>query len=316
MSGRAVELASFLVALSIGALARAEAPAFVWEAPEGCPSSTDMEGRIRARVTSGSVWRVRGRVLREAAGFQVQLTTPGGERVLTAPTCDQAAEAAIVIVALAVDGATLRPSAGEVRPPTGPSAADAETVARDEAPPRAPAQARMPERHWGVSLGGALDASTLPEPSPGLTGAVAFSAGALSLGVEVSGFRAQSQRASGEPPVAVTMALVDVMATGCVTGRPLARALEAGGCVGAGVGILPAESDGITSPKASVGIRPQALVALRAGWILSDHLVLRIQAGPLLDPVRPSFRVDGLGEIYRPPAFTFRGSAGLEVRFR
>src|SRR4051812_46516798 len=116
MQRRAVELASIAFAWSILASAAArsgeERPAFSWEAPEGCPASADMEGRILACVRSGLGWTVRGVVHREASGFRVQLTTPSGERLLTASTCEQAADATVVIVALAVDGAIGARTAG------------------------------------------------------------------------------------------------------------------------------------------------------------------------------------------------------------
>src|SRR5438445_13628937 len=106
-------VAALVVMDPFGARAADANGGFTWTAPEGCPSSGNVETRIRARVRSPWEWPVRGRVEREGSAVRVELTTPRGQRVLTAPTCEQAAEAVAVIVALAVDGQSIDAPLGE-----------------------------------------------------------------------------------------------------------------------------------------------------------------------------------------------------------
>jgi hypothetical protein len=78
---------------------------------------------------------------------------------------------------------------------------------------------------------------------------------------------------------------------------------------------MPAGSEGVIAPKRGVGVRPQGTIAGRIGWWLGDRTMVIVQGGPLVDPSRPPFQIDGVGDLYRPPAVSFRASAGLEWRF-
>jgi hypothetical protein len=306
---RATLVAALLALHPFDARAAEANGGFAWVAPEGCPSSSNVETRIRARVRSPWEWPVRGRVEREGSAMRVELTTPRGQRVLTAPTCEQAAEAVAVIVALAVDGQSLDAPLGE------PIPARAEPV-RTESPPAQGLQRESGGRMWGVSIAGAVDSASLPSPSPGLAVGVGVSTGALSLGLSATGFLPRTAVAPTDSSVRASVALVDLMVSGCVVTSLKPRIpAEIGACVGGGVGAMPAGSEGIVAPKRGVGVRPQGTIAGRIGWWLGDRALLVVQAGPMVDPSRPPFQVDGVGDVYRPPSVSFRGSAGLEWRF-
>src|SRR5258708_32422321 len=85
LSLRAAIVAAF-VALPWVARAADATGGFAWTAPDGCPASSNVETRIRARVRGAWEWPVRRRVVPQGASVIGVLTTPCGQRALTAPT--------------------------------------------------------------------------------------------------------------------------------------------------------------------------------------------------------------------------------------
>lgn len=348
--------AALLGVLVIGRRAyAADRVTFAWETPPGCPSSGSVEAAIVTRLGSARPATrvdVRGTVVREADGFRVRLSIGAHERTLLAPSCRHAAEAAAVIVAVAIEEAARASAAGDTTMPssaTEPATGDAPSpgkpasaekpavAAPTQTPPApvgpAPAPAPVPRatpeatpettppftRHFEIGLGAGIDTATLPEPSPGIALSASYRATRwLSLGIVASAFLPQTQQASGEPPVRADVLLVDAIARACVL-APLAlgaRALDLGGCLGAGVGLLPAESASISNPSSGVGVRPELWAAGHARLALTGRFGLHLDAGPLVDPSRPPFEVAGVGTVHRPAIVTFRGVLGVGIIFR
>lgn len=134
-----IRAASWCLAAAIARTALAAPPPIVWEAPDGCPSQSDVEAQIAAML-AGSVRAVapgtslRFKVVRDGAGWRLggRLTGPDGvaERTLVARDCAALAEAAALIAAIAVDPEHVAPgevpvstdSSPEVPPPPDPPA--------------------------------------------------------------------------------------------------------------------------------------------------------------------------------------------------
>jgi hypothetical protein len=185
LSALAVALALFLVAGE----ARARGVELEWQAPDGCPGRERVEAgveRITGRTildSSGSFALLRATISVEGGRYRmtlVALETSGAERERTvfAEDCEQAAEAAIAVLAT-----TLGASAQEA--PVAEAPPVAETPASRAPPPAAvegramplasaPAESTAASAPRGVpaalegSLGAALglELGTLPRPSP------------------------------------------------------------------------------------------------------------------------------------------------------
>jgi hypothetical protein len=332
---RATATAAVLVGLTTSAPARADdRVTFAWDAPQGCPSSAAVEAAIVARLGAARVASrvdVRGSVSREAAGFRVRVSTGPNERALVAPSCAQAAEAVAVIVAVAIDEAerarATPPATSTPDNPTTVTPAEASEparLARAEAPPAEwptdpPASASSPFTRWiELCVGAGVDTASLPKPSPGIAVSADWRVARwLSLGVVVSAFLPQTERHAGDPAVRATVALVDAIAGACVL-APVAvgaREMDLGACLGAGAGLLPAESAAVSNPASGLGMRPELLAAGRLRLPLSGRFALRLDAGPLVDPSRPPFEVGGVGVVHRPAIATFRAIVGVGIIF-
>jgi hypothetical protein len=82
-----------------------------WHAPDGCPDDTEMLARIRAHLPSGHRsprgWSVEVRIANEGARYSMELVLRNGEsharRMIASESCAALADAAALLVALAVD---------------------------------------------------------------------------------------------------------------------------------------------------------------------------------------------------------------------
>jgi hypothetical protein len=158
----------FVVALPPAA--HADPLELAWDSPDDCPDRDDVEELVAQRlgeraVTSNVPLSASGRVAQTPNGFSLTLRTPHGERRLEAPSCDELAQSAAVILALLIDPH----AAPEPEPEPEPdSDSDAETSA--------PTAANSRSRAWHGFVRAELvaDAGLLPNVSlgPGLAGGV------------------------------------------------------------------------------------------------------------------------------------------------
>jgi hypothetical protein len=243
----------------------------------------------------------------EGSVVRVELTTASGARTVTAPTCEEAAEAVVVIVAIAVVEELAEHAPSEAPKPTEPPKPSETT---QPPPPSSPSKT-----YWGLSFETGMDSISLPQLTAGISLGARIGHGLFSAGLQLGGFLPQTQRSPA--PIEATVGLYEAMAEGCLLApfRP-EIVLEVGACIGLGVGIMPAQGASISHPASDIGARPQGVMDGQIGWVLGKGWVFRLRAGPLLDPLRPSFQISGIGEVYRPPTTSFRASAGIELRFQ
>jgi hypothetical protein len=303
---RQLALVGALIALPASATAQPSAGALTWDAPPGCPSAQDVEARIAARVETPPR-EVRVRVVEVPEGVRVDMSTDGADRTFVAPTCDDAATAVAVIVALAAH------AKAQAAPPVLAKAP--EVVPPRPAPLPLPPPAPSPPTRWSVSAAGVADTGSLPHVSPGIGLGIQARRGIGAVGLTASAFLPKTEHAAGEPAVQTTVTLVDLLALGCLLVPVLPRT-DAGGCVGAGVGMLHGASGSIDRPRSNAGLRPEGVLLGRAEVAFSSAFSLRLEGGALADPIRNPFRVEGVGEVYRPPALALRFGLGLDIRFR
>lgn len=266
-----------------------------WRAPEGCPERSavadEVERLASSRAPAVDALEVEIDVSRAGEAWLARLTTRSaagrGERKLQAPSCGELAEAAALVVALA-----LCPSA---------------------APEPAPPAPLPPSRHAFLRPLAAADAGTLVKPSlqAGLAAAATF--GPLRLEAQLA--RGFEQRASRGPRPESGLALqvpIAIALRGCWT--LWSGAAELGACVGAEGAAIRGQGFGISDPAAASGLWLGALAEGALGLQLSSAFAVRVGAGAALALVRPTFSMDGYGEVHRPTTVAARLSAGVEVR--
>lgn len=323
--GRVAAIATCAVCV-VGAPASAQperptssGPTVVWSAPAGCPASEDVAARIARRVPARSA----GDDATETARVEVRATSEGytadvrlGEarRTLTAPTCEDAAEAVAVVIALA-RGGRAEPEPEATPPPEPPAPRDAPPRPRPVGAAGAPPGPRLQGR---VAVLGALDTASLPNLAAGATAHVALHRGAFGGGLALSAFVPNTATfgARGEARIG----LVDALVLGCASPRlagpdEAGRAghLAAGACAGGGVGVLFGTSDGVSTPESGAGPRPELAGLGRVTAGLGGGFALRGELGVVVDPVRFPFRVANVGDVFRPPAASARIGLGLEA---
>lgn len=281
-----------------------------WDAPPSCPTAEDIEARIKSR-TPNPPRSVTVQVSLDSdpaaptGQVRVTMSTDGAERSFVAPSCEEAATAVAVIVALAANKAEPPPEL----PPEKPTPPPPPPTPREQPQPPPPNDAWR----WVVGLGGAVDTGSLPSLAPGVAiGVEARAPRTFVIGLEVAGFAPKTERVA---PAEATIALVDVLPRACAL-LPFGAAVRGGTCLGAGVGIMPGESANVTQPRSAIGFRPEAVWLARLEATLSAWASARVEGGALVDPVRPPFRIDPWGEIYRPPLLTARLAAMVDFRFR
>jgi hypothetical protein len=243
-----------------------------WEAPAGCPDRAAVRARLpeaRRPIT------VRARSVRGANDrWAIHLEIDGGARDLEADTCAELADAAVLIVSLALDGASSDP-------PTPP----------------APIRAAPGERvRFGARALGGVDLGTLPAAAFVVSAAVTARAARWRGEVALSWL--SSQRRVSPSGFGGDFDAGRVTLRGCFV--PFAHRLELRACVGVDVGLLVGAGVGVDAPD--VGIAPW--VAARLGAEAAWRVLPWLAAVALVDGVavleRPRFSLRDGTVVHTP----------------
>lgn len=272
-----------------------------WEAPAGCPDAQSVRDAVARGLASvaGRVARVEATVsvtAVDAEHWRAALALRGMDwtatRMLKGPSCAAVADASALVIVLAL--------AAELQ--------EREVIV--EAPPM---PAPGPRSSPAIGVVGMVDTKTLPSPAPGA---------AVSLGwrwpharVDLRGalFGAQPARIEDQPDKGASLWLL----TGSVQGCWLFGGVVAvGPCGAAGLDRLAGRGFG---PIAST-YRSNLAPFLGAGAVLelrlSRWVVPFLSAEAAFPLVRARFSIEHVGEVHQAAAGTFRGAAGVELRFR
>jgi hypothetical protein len=316
------------VLLVVPRVARAEAPpvdaAIAWSAPPECPDEAALRaevGRLLARPLghSGETTQVRGEVARDpgASGryrLRLSITRAGvlKERQLDGETCAQVTDAAAVVLALAIDA--------EALPTEPPSPVDPPPAALIEVAPRPAGQGRASaapaapslRARWDVAALAGVDSVSLPAPAAGLGLGVG-----LGLGADRIELRAMAwlpRRAMPGSPFGADVALY---AAGLRYCRWLFRGmLDLAPCGGLEAGALVASAvgGGIAPMSSGLGRWLDPQLGLLGVFRPTPRFSVSLAADGLASIFRDQFVILGAGDVYRPPAATFRASLGVHVR--
>ena len=307
-----------------------------WQAPPTCPSGSNVlqraEQLLRHSAAPKEPVRARAIVVDAGEAYSVTLETQQGtqtwHRTLRAPSCEELADAAALVVAMAVDPDLGGAKAGDP-PPQARSAAD-DDQDRLVAPIVAPLPAALPptpapptasppgEASPLFSVHAAAralgDVGALPRPALGVE--IAAGAGVSALRVELTGtllpgvreVTATAPDRGGEiglwaigPRLCYELVLGSVRALGCA-------GLEGGQITGDGFGATSwTDTRSATWLAARIGGR----VVIELWPAASASLALEGVA-----PVtRPEFVLENLGRVHRPSALNARLGLGVELHF-
>lgn len=305
-----------------------------WNAPAECPQGAAAQARVRrlagAAQAQGTAALVASVTIAKLAEGRWSATLQLGTstRVLDGESCEGVADAAIVILAMAVDPESapeLEP-APEAEPEPAPLAAEPEpSPPAPTAPaPAAPAVSapaaveRVPEPEaasgsaarsepapWGASLRSFGEWGMLPSPSVG--GVVAGHAAWSSHRIELSALGLLPRDAEVEGgSQGGEFSWFGFQLMGCqLLARPafVCGGVEGGRLSGAGFG----SREERTGHALWVAPGVEALFAPALGSALS----LEISAGIFIALLKPEFAIDGVGVVHQPSPVSARVELGI-----
>lgn len=298
-------------------------------APEGCPSASSIEQTVMELVHTvpPAPLSARATIARLGERFTVTLVTAAGERTFDGETCQAAADALTVILALAVD-----PNASTMPPVGAPGAAPAPTPA--PAPPSAPAapvapvapvvpvvpetkstapSAERPTAPEPLTLGGSLvaliDTGLLPGIGVGALGALRLNSGVVSAEFSGKFLFPRSTTLDDGSNRGGTFRWAGLGLDGCL------RVLDPlHSCFGVEVGGLTGQGFGVDQRFTSTA----TIVALTGGAVgrleIDGGFSLEARLGVAVPMDRPVFGLEGFGELHEPDPVTVR--VGIGVAFQ
>lgn len=200
-------------------------------------------------------------------------------------------------------------SLGPAEPPPPAIAAADDLSPAPARPPQSPAPPRLAAALRLAALG---DRGSTPGLAGGLTGGVGLLAGNWRL--DLAAVWLAPRPTSPRDGLTAHIGVLAAQLRGCAVPRlgslefPVCLGFEAGGMRGRGSGdaITPAND---WRPWLAVVVGPTL------AWRFTRRLALLVQADLVVPVVRPSFTVDGFGEVYRAGQAAGRAGLGLEVKF-
>lgn len=259
-----------LALLALVVAGQAGALHFEWTAPPSCPTAAALRARL------GNVAGVASATVREeAGGWVLEVRARDSTRTLVAKTCEEAADAAVLIIQLAL---TPSPRALPEPPLVSPVPVEAAPT-------------------WSLHAAVAGGASLAWFPSPLVRLGVTLSArrGPLAFGVDLT--TALEQRYAGGPTAEAAVAVravFDGQLHGCWYFD--AERFSAGPCVQAALSSLEVRGLNVSSPRASSTLLWSAGPGARASFRLTGWLEVLAATALRFGP-RPSVFFEGAAPV-------------------
>ncbi len=307
--------------------ARAEAELVVqWFAPEQCPDAAWATARIAqhlgrplADVPAGPL-HARVLITQEGTRYRLSVRTErggsSGERSLEDARCEELAEAAALMIGLAIDAGAL----GEARPSDGPDGPSAAAVDNERPPGLEPAVPQPAPGTRPANRGLRVDTGLLVDlgfvPGPGLGPDLRLSVQNARAVAELGGYFLPAQSSRGDPSVSVS--LWAVAARGCLhwgSSRWLA-----GVCAGLDLGRVSAEGRGLTENLRTRALFVALSTSVRGRLRIRGPLWLMLEAGPSVPLLRQRFvtlntSTGRRSALHEPRVVSARGTLGLGLSF-
>jgi hypothetical protein len=249
----------------------------------------------------------------------IAITQDGVERtrMIDAKTCPELAEAAALVVAMALRTPVEEPRPDEgnasADPPAPPPLAGPERASEPAPAPGATRAIRAPAFAIGISVDGIT--GVLPSVAPAAAVRVAWLPGRAR--VELSAYATVHEDALVPSTARGTeLRMLGASARGCWT-FPLVRGVDVAPCAGVEGVRISSSGVGIASPHDGATWGAAGSLGARAAFALNGPLSLTLAADALAPTARPRFFLDGdpVTVLHQPAAVWGRASLGAEVRF-
>ena len=306
-----------LCALFWSTAARADF-ALEWSAPKGCPSRAEVLARMTRLLgkppgTAGEpALSVRGEVSelpsQPRERFRVRLlsrTAEGpSERTVDGVSCERVTDAAVLILAMAIDAEAVAARLNAPPPPELPSR-------REPAP--APEPAARPLALW-ARAGALADAGALPRINPGFALGIGVSVSRVWFEAEGRKWLAQRIEAPDRPGAGGRFERQAVLLRTCFEFK--AGSFSGGPCAGTTVGWMSGQGYGISDPEDGGSAWAEAFAGGALRQRMSELFALRVDLDAVTPLVNPRFSIGGVGSVHRAPFVFGRGALALELHFR
>jgi hypothetical protein len=316
-------LAVALLGASASAQAAENAVALDWRGPDECQRREQVLQRVEAlaggSLASAPPLRAVATVVRSTTGVVIDLTIEQlgerGARRIEAATCDQAAAATALVIAVALAPVDVAERISEVPlasakpdPPPAPPVAELP-------PPPAPRSLPLAttvdlEVGFGPRLGGGLGG--VPGGSLLVGGAAWIGRGWLRAEIEGARWVPRVQPGGPRPGAGVEVGLTELNAGGCAAFVGVGFALDA--CLAVELGVAEGAGQGIKNP--AVASAPWLAVVPRLALRATDAAFrpgIELEAPVVL--VRPEFEIQGFGPVYRAAPAGLRLPVGVDWAF-
>jgi hypothetical protein len=272
-----------------------------WEAPAGCPDAETMRASIArsAPTAQAGVAAMHAEVVISALAdhWRAALVLRGSEwtgtRSLKGPTCATVADAAGLVIVLAL--------ANEMREPEV-------AVAQPATPAPAPRSTPI------LGVAAMVDAGALPAASMGLAVSLGWRFPRAHVDLRAALFAPKKGEISTQPGTGAELSLASALAQGCYLFGSTAAAV--GPCVGAGVERFGAKGFGPITAAEGSSVAPVVSAGARAEWEWARWLALFGTVELAIPVVRARFSVKDVGQVHQASPASIRGAVGLEIRFR
>ena len=317
--------ASLVVALAtLASSARAGDLALhlTWNAPEGCPTSSEVESEVARLLgahaeTTGSRRLVAVSTIEhsERGGWTVRLDTTldgaSGQRVLTGDSCKAVARATALILAFAIDpdaaGRALRNESVSPPPPPPPAP---EVPAPPKVVPQAPSASPSMAADRGYPAGNRRCARS----EAGARCATRVRSAPRSSGFGVFGVVSQVR-----PAAAIERAgaggISRLWAAGAHVCGVAEGSMTARLCGGGELEYLTATGFGVAEPGHNAATMPAGVISAELAVPLTKGLSFALQVGGAARAYHPRFVLDRVGTVFDVPILSAFGGAGLELVF-
>lgn len=300
-----------------------------WDAPHGCPGVRGVRTLIEAYVgepldlprskpisAEGVIVRMEDGTFRMT--FRLESVAGVTNDVMVADECRTLADALALKVALAMDPVAVLGALGEPEPEPAPAVEpppDPPTPAPPPPPERDEESRDRPQRVRGfLRPVGGVGFGPLPELGPGvaLYGGVIFPWWRIELGVDH--WFEQPARLAEFPDAGADIGTVSGHARLCPT--PRVSSVELPVCAGVELGAMYGRGVGLGRPRTSWRAWAAIDVGPAIAWEARPWFALWAESTAVFALLRPGFRVEDVGSLYRAPVASARVVAGVEFRLK
>ena len=316
-----------------------------WEAPASCPIEAEVASAVE-RLLGEPLWTPRPQELTIQADVsgekpflvRLRITTERGteERLLEHESCARLAEAAELVIALAIDPERVkqrqlepalaaavvpaqaaepppaRPATPTPTPPAPPSTAAAEARA-DLSPPPATSAARP--LSFRLGLNGFIGGGVLPVVARGLQADVSLWRGAFGLVLSGDAWGTRSVEVQSDAPTRINLRLISAGLAAC--GRPLESPVGVAVCAGGRVGDMQASGEGVDDAQEQQGLWSALTTGLGLRYPAGTaRLAATLSAEGGVSLSRPRFgviRAEQPEQVFRPARWLWRTGLGIEL---